>query len=110
MVGSPPWADVHPALRLVRLNNVLVSFAGTIVGGLVARGAGVELPVSVYAVLALAAASSAMVTGGGNVLNDVLDVEGDRLNHPDRPLVTGAISIPAARLLAIGLLIASVVV
>jgi geranylgeranylglycerol-phosphate geranylgeranyltransferase len=109
MVGSPPWADVHPALRLVRLNNVLVSFAGTIVGGLVARGAGVALPVSVYVALALAAASSAMVTGGGNVLNDVLDVEGDRLNHPDRPLVTGTISMATARLLAIGLLVASVV-
>ncbi len=110
MVGPPPWADVHPALRLVRLNNVLVSFAGTVVGGLVARGAGVELSVGVYAVLAIAAASSAMVTAGGNVLNDVLDVEGDRVNHPDRPLVTGAIGIGTARAMAAGLLIGSLVV
>jgi geranylgeranylglycerol-phosphate geranylgeranyltransferase len=107
MLGPPPWAAVHPALRLVRLNNVLVSFAGTVVGGLVARGAGLDLPLWVYGTLALAAASSAMVTAGGNVLNDVLDVEGDRVNHPDRPLVTGAIRLVSARRGAIALLVAS---
>ncbi len=109
MVGPPPWAVVHPAVRLVRLNNVLVSFAGTVVGGLVAKGVGLDLPWSTYGVLALAAASSAMVTAGGNVLNDVLDVEGDRVNHPERPLVTGAIRMPSARALAFGLFVASLV-
>src|SRR5579863_4022601 len=107
MVAPPPWATVHPALRLVRVNNVLVSFAGTAVGGLVARGSGLTLPGPTYLALGLAAASSAMVTAGGNVLNDVLDVEGDRVNHPYRPLVTGAISLRAARPLAAGLLVAS---
>lgn len=107
MLAPPPWAAVHPALRLVRLSNVLVSFAGTVVGGLVARGAGVAVPLAVYGALALAAASSAMVTAGGNVLNDVLDVDGDRVNHPDRPLVTGAIRVATARILAAALLVAS---
>jgi len=110
MPGAPPWDGVHPALRLVRFGNTLVSFAGTIVGALAASGHGVFLPASTWLVFALAALSSAMVTGGGNVLNDILDREGDRRNHPDRPLVTGEISVRAARWLSGGLLAGSAVV
>jgi len=91
---------VHPALRLVRAGNLGVSFVGTLVGGLVARGAGISVPVSLWLVLVLAGLSTAFVTAGGNVLNDLFDLEGDRTNHPDRPLVTGEISIGTARVLA----------
>ncbi len=101
---------MRPALRLVRAGNVVVSFVGTIVGGLVARAAGVGLAPSLWVALVLAGASTAFVTAGGNVLNDVLDVEGDRVNHPDRPLVTGAVSVPAARALTAGLFVAGIVV
>jgi geranylgeranylglycerol-phosphate geranylgeranyltransferase len=101
---------VRPAFQLVRLGNTLVSFVGTIVGGVAARGAGVELPATLWLALVLAAFSTAFVTAGGNVVNDILDRESDRVNHPDRPLVTGAISLLAARWTAVGLLIAAVVV
>lgn len=98
---------MHPVLRLVRVNNVAVSFAGTVVGGLVAAGHGVGLAPLTVTWLALAAGSASLVTAGGNVLNDVLDMEGDRVNHPDRPLVTGAVPLVQARRLAAGLLVAS---
>jgi geranylgeranylglycerol-phosphate geranylgeranyltransferase len=110
MAGLPPSPRVHPALRLVRLGNTLVSFAGTVVGALVARGTGLNAPAAFYLIALLAALSAAMVTGGGNVLNDVLDREGDRVNHPDRPLVTGAISVGAARWLSAGLLLGAALV
>jgi geranylgeranylglycerol-phosphate geranylgeranyltransferase len=106
-VGSPSTA-VHPALKLVRVGNVAVSFVGTIVGGLAARAAGVALSAELWLFVVLAAASTAMVTAGGNVLNDLLDLEGDRVNHPDRPLVTGAISPGTGRVLAIGLFVAGI--
>jgi len=99
----PPSPPVHPALKLVRAGNLGVSFVGTIVGGLVARGAGLVGSTEFWALLVLAAASTALVTAGGNVLNDLEDVEEDRINHPDRPLVTGAISIGSARIIAVGL-------
>jgi geranylgeranylglycerol-phosphate geranylgeranyltransferase len=51
-----------------------------------------------------------MVTAGGNVLNDLLDREGDRTNHPDRPLVTGEVSVPAARGLTAALFVGGVLV
>jgi geranylgeranylglycerol-phosphate geranylgeranyltransferase len=96
---------VHPWLRLVRVGNVLTALAGTIVGGLAARGAGLPLTVGFWSVVLLAAVSTACVTAGGNVVNDVLDRVSDRTNHPDRPLVTGAVSPGAARAGAAVLLI-----
>jgi geranylgeranylglycerol-phosphate geranylgeranyltransferase len=100
-----PSARVHPALRLVRAGNLVVSFVGTVVGGLVARGQGVSVPTSLWLALGLAGLSTALVTAGGNVLNDLLDLESDRTNHPDRPLVTGEISVPAARWTAAALFV-----
>ncbi len=99
---------MRPALRLVRAGNVAVSFVGTVVGGLVARAAGVSVPPEIWLFLGLAGASTALVTAGGNVLNDLLDLEGDRTNHPDRPLVTGEISVRTARVLTAGLFVAGV--
>ncbi|MCI4365610.1 MAG: geranylgeranylglycerol-phosphate geranylgeranyltransferase [Thermoplasmata archaeon] len=97
-------------LRLVRVGNLGVSFVGTIVGALVARGMGLQVAVGIWLVVLLAAGSTSLVTAGGNVLNDLLDMEGDRTNHPDRPLVTGAVSRRAARSLAIGLFVGGAVV
>ena len=101
---------MHPLLRLIRVGNVVVSFAGTTVGGLAAAGRGLGLSTEGWAFLGLAALSSALVTAGGNVLNDYLDRESDRVNHPDRPLVTGAIAPARARQLATGLLVLSGIV
>ncbi len=98
-----PSAGVHPLLRLVRPGNTLVSFVGTLVGGLAARGAGLAGGLDFAFALVLAAISTACVTAGGNVLNDLGDQASDRVNHPDRPLVTGEVSTGTARTLLIGL-------
>jgi geranylgeranylglycerol-phosphate geranylgeranyltransferase len=100
---------VRPWGKLVRIGNTLVSFFGTIVGGLAAYGSFFAFPVGHWELVLLAAGSTACVTAGGNVLNDILDRESDRTNHPDRPLVTGAISVRGAKGLTVGLFVASVV-
>ncbi|MCI4333413.1 MAG: geranylgeranylglycerol-phosphate geranylgeranyltransferase [Thermoplasmata archaeon] len=97
---------MHPWLHLIRLGNTLTALAGTVVGGLAARGAGLPTSSAFWLVLLLAALSTACVTAGGNVVNDILDRESDRTNHPDRPLVTGTISVRAARTGAAALLVA----
>ena len=94
---------MQPVFRLVRIGNVAVSFVVTVVGGLAALGLGVPSASSFWIPVLLAALSTACVTAGGNVLNDVLDIEGDRVNHPDRPLVRGEFSVREARSLATGL-------
>jgi geranylgeranylglycerol-phosphate geranylgeranyltransferase len=96
---------VHPWLHLVRIGNTFTALAGTVVGGLAARGAGIPTTSAFWVVVLLAAVSTACVTAGGNVVNDVLDRESDRTNHPDRPLVTGSVSASAAKTGAAMLLI-----
>jgi geranylgeranylglycerol-phosphate geranylgeranyltransferase len=100
---------VRAAFQLVRAGNTLVSFVGTIVGGLAAHGAGINLPIALWVYVLLAAVSTSCVTAGGNVINDLLDRESDRVNHPDRPLVTGAIAPASARGLAVVLLVGAAV-
>ena len=39
----------------------------------------------------------AFAIGFANIQNDILDLESDKLNRPERPLVTGKVSVKAAR-------------
>jgi 4-hydroxybenzoate polyprenyltransferase len=50
-----------------------------------------------------------MLYSAGMVLNDVFDVEIDRLERPGRPLPAGLVSIPLARAVGFGLLAAGLV-
>ena len=45
----------------------------------------------------LAALSAALINGAGNTFNDLVDIEIDRINRPERPLPSGRISPLAAR-------------
>ncbi len=101
---------MHPLLRIVRPANVAVSFVGTVVGAAVGRAALESAPASFWVLAVLAAISTACVTSAGNVLNDLLDREVDRTNHPDRPLVTGEVRVDTARGLVVGLFMASLFV
>ncbi len=105
---GPRRARVREHLRLVRIGNTLVSFVGTVVGGLVARGGGLPTDLPFLGLLVLAALSTAGVTMGGNVLNDVLDRGSDAKNHPDRPLVRGTVSVTTARRMVVGLFVLAV--
>ena len=87
-------------LRLSRPVNCVMSAVGVAIGGVVAVGPAAW---GMYALpLAFAAVAAAMFTAGGNALNDLFDVETDRVNHPDRPLVTGALTVGEARAFALG--------
>ena len=87
-------------VRLSRPVNCVMSAVGVGIGGVVAVGPAAW---GVYAEpLVLAAAAAALFTAGGNALNDLFDVETDRVNHPDRPLVTGALTAGEARGFAVG--------
>lgn len=51
----------------------------------------------------------AFAIGFGNIQNDVLDFESDKRNRPDRPLPSGRISMKAAKVAWISMLVLSVV-
>ena len=101
---------MRATLRLVRPANVAVSFLGTVVGGLAAAAVGLGPSRTLWFLLVLAASSTGLVTAAGNVLNDLGDLEGDRLNHPERPLATGEVTPRAARGFTVGLFVAGAAV
>jgi geranylgeranylglycerol-phosphate geranylgeranyltransferase len=93
-------ASAHAVLQLIRWHNGIISIIGVLAGAWWSGGLTVATPV----VLACAAAFA--LAAFANVVNDIHDVEIDRIAHPRRPLPNGAISVPAARGIAIAAAIA----
>ena len=94
-------AAFRAGLRITRPQNCLITFASVLLGGWLGFHA---LPASLW----IAAFSAAAIMAGGNALNDVWDLESDRINHPHRPLTSARLTPLAARIegvffLALGL-------
>jgi geranylgeranylglycerol-phosphate geranylgeranyltransferase len=87
----PSWPASLAAL--VRLPNLVLTAGGVAVGGVLALGA-----LAWPAPLCWAIAASAGIGAVGYVANDLVDLEADRLDHPGRPLPSGALSPAVARL------------
>ena len=83
-----PAADLA---ALVRLRNLLLAAAGVAIGGVLVLGR-VSVPREIW----LAMASAFGIGAAGNVANDLYDVDADRVNRPDRPLVAGRVTINGA--------------
>ncbi|MGB0605504.1 MAG: geranylgeranylglycerol-phosphate geranylgeranyltransferase [Candidatus Latescibacterota bacterium] len=75
---------------LSRPANGLITALSVGVGGLCSQG-----PMIADAVL-LAALSAACINAAGNAFNDLLDVDIDRVNRPERPLPSQRITLPTA--------------
>lgn len=92
-------------IRLTRPGNIfllgLAVFAGAITG---------SEPVTEWSTLFLAAVAVSLIAAGGYVLNDILDIDSDRINKPDRPLVMGNVNIPVAVVWAVLLLAAGMAI
>lgn len=76
-----------PYLKLARIGNVLIAFVSVECAGILC---GINIAHS-WEILA-AAAAAALVTAGGNAINDFFDVDIDRINRPNRPLASGKLS------------------
>jgi len=95
-----PSGSLLPLLKLCRLSNVFTSVADILLGFFLARGDAQPLP----GLIALAIASAMLYTAG-MVLNDVFDIEIDRVERPTRPLPSGAVSLDFAKRFGAGLLV-----
>lgn len=74
-------------LNITRPVNVLITFTVVIVAAIISSDS-----FKWSTVIFLAGLSAAIVTGGGNVINDYFDYEIDKINRPNRPLPLGLIS------------------
>ena len=100
ILDDPPLEmSLKAYLRLVRLPNLFTAAADSLAGWLLAGGSLAE-PTR-YGPIMLA---SIAIYAGGIALNDVCDVELDRVERPERPLPSGTIGVTSARRLALLLL------
>ena len=80
---------------LFRVGNSTVGVLGVFLGAMLALGGLPEGKLALITVLQAVSVWSFMCSW--NALNDYLDLEIDRVNRPDRPLPSGAISETTAR-------------
>ena len=90
----------HPGLKdyaeLARISNLPTCFTNVMVGcAVVSVGAGFQ-----WSRFLVGGAAVALVYLGGMVMNDVVDVEDDRINRPHRPIPSGRVPVGQAKLLA----------
>ena len=75
----------------------------------VAAGQYLSSSVSPMLLNGIAMAAAFFVCGFGNIMNDIVDIESDRINHPRRALPSGKLSPGSAKVLAALFLIISIV-
>ena len=90
-----------PWFRLLRLPNLLTVPGDPVAGTLLAAAAVSRVPDGLA--MAAAAGASLCLYAFGLILNDLMDIETDRAERPDRPLPSGEISVPQARMAAIAM-------
>lgn len=83
------------ALSLIRpINSTMVGFA--VIVGMVVSG----FPKASYLTAGLGFSTGFLISGYSMIINDRYDIEVDRVNNPNRPLVKGSVSIREAEALA----------
>jgi geranylgeranylglycerol-phosphate geranylgeranyltransferase len=74
-------------LRLSRIGNVILAFLSVECSGILC-----ELNVAHSWEIFAAAIAASLITAGGNAVNDLFDVNIDKINRPARPLASGKLS------------------
>ena len=84
-------STLHTLFKMVRPINIVIAITTLIVGYILLHDIP-SIPILIIQALGFAAA-----IGFANIENDVLDLPSDKINRPERPLVTGEIKIRDAR-------------
>ena len=78
-------------IKISRPLNVLIVFLTIIIAGFICSKNN-EIPPPVF----LAALSASFIAAAGYIINDYFDIKIDEVNRPDRPLVSGSLSLKSA--------------
>jgi len=78
-------------IKIVRPYNFLITFLTVIIAAFVTYKG--EFPLTK---VLLAAITASLTMSAGNIINDIYDLNGDKINHPGRPLPSGFISLQSA--------------
>lgn len=91
-----------PYLKIIRYSNALMAGLTVFLGFWLTKS-----QLSVFSVMMLMFATICS-TGFGNVINDIQDIDSDRISHPERPLPSGDISTRSAWCFSLFLFIAAI--
>lgn len=78
---------VFAFIKITRPINVGITFIVVVVSILISQEHPTELNLIIFASL-----SAALVTAGGNIINDIYDIEADKISHPDRVIVNNLLT------------------
>jgi len=78
---------MKPYITLIRPVNFIITALSIFVACLLAGGTQAQILFMIFASL-----GGACIASGGMVINDILDVDIDRINKPERPIPSGAVS------------------
>lgn len=95
---------LHAIFKIIRPVNFLITFLSIVVAGIICNTGHFEIINVIYAGI-----SGAIAAAGGNVINDYMDIEIDRINKPDRALPSGILTNKEVLLLYSVFIAASVV-
>lgn len=90
-------------IKLTRPLNCLITALVVLVGGVISSS-----QKSIEINLILASVVATIVAASGNVINDIFDIEIDKIAHPDRPLASGKLLTIEAKIFYIALIIIAI--
>jgi geranylgeranylglycerol-phosphate geranylgeranyltransferase len=79
--------QIFAYLKITRPLNVALTFFVVVVAVLISKQDDIN-----WAIIFLASLSAAFTTASGNIINDIFDIETDRISHPNRVLVLGVLT------------------
>ncbi len=74
-------------IKITRPINVLITFFVVVVAILISQKNQTEISLIIWASVA-----AALTAAAGNIINDIFDVEADKISHPQRVLVSGVLT------------------
>ncbi len=96
-----PMKKIRGLFALMRVDLPVSAGVCVVMGQMLALGGLAPLPVTLAAFVSIFCISASIL-----VLNDIIDVETDRINAPHRPIPSGAVTPAEALILSIGLIAA----
>jgi len=93
-----------PVIDMIRLPNTIMIGLAVAIGYIIASPAEIDL-IS----LALGMVTGMAINAAIMIINDIADIDIDKINSPNRPLVRGDITVRSAKTYAIGFLVIGIV-
>lgn len=93
-----------PYIKLVRLPNVFTSIADVFAGAFILSGLLQNYSFDIIIPILLLSITSACLYANGIIWNDIMDIEIDRIERPNRPLPSGQIKLSQAFVLSVVLM------